>query len=267
MSRGPKLSSPTVGIDWLRDRMDDPGVRIIDARRQEDYKKGHIKGAHSLPLSLLLKDESPEKAASLLGKAGVDEDMVVVVYDDYRATHAARLAWTFEFIGQQNVAILETNFDEWAKKGLEVSFDEPTVEPKERVPKINPELMATVDYIKDRLGQPSPFLIDSRERLNFLDGHIPGARSMPWWIFGEGSKAFLSPERLARIIKEQGIGDEDEVITYCGSAGTISSVAFYAFKLAGFKRIKLYVKSLAEWKSLGLPLEKVKEAQFWDLMA
>jgi 3-mercaptopyruvate sulfurtransferase SseA len=40
--------NPIVSVDWLQKNLDNPSVFVLDIRKIEDYKKGHIPGALSL---------------------------------------------------------------------------------------------------------------------------------------------------------------------------------------------------------------------------
>lgn len=262
---GRRLPGWVVGADWLASRLDDPGLRVIDARRAGEYSQSHIKGATSFPLHLLLQDEKPERVAQILSSMGVGEGNSVVVYDDYQATHAARLAWALEYIGHRDVALLNVDFSRWVELGLETSRGEPRVEPANHGVDMNPEIRADVDYVKGRLNTLWVVLVDARERMNFLEGHIPKARSMPWRLFVGRETIFHNPQLIARTVEGRGLEGGVEVVTYCGSSGTLSAVALYGLRLAGVGRVRLYDRSLLEWKALKLPLERVEGSHFWDL--
>ncbi len=133
--------------------------------------------------------------------------------------------------------------------------------------KVNSDILSTVDYVNSSVGQEGKVLLDSRERLNYLDHHIPNAVNIPWKTFAGENSILRSPEELKRLVLNHRISNSQEVITYCGSVGTLSGLAYYALLLAGFRNVKLYAKSLREWKSLGLPTQKVKDANYWDLSA
>ena len=68
-------------------------------------------------------------------------------------------------------------------------------------------------------------------------------------------------------ITNRGISGDSELITYCGSVGTLSGLAYYALKSAGLPNAKLYVRSFKEWKNLQKPTEKQEDASYWDLSA
>ena len=76
-----------------------------------------------------------------------------------------------------------------------------------------------------------------------------------------------SKEEMARLFENCNIGGDSEIITYCGSVGTLSGLAYYALKSVGIPNAKLYVRSFKEWKSLKKPTEKQNDAAYWDLSA
>ncbi len=242
-------------------------VRVVDVRKTEEYNQDHIPGAVSIPLANILNADSLEKVAEVYGNAGIDDNVHVVVYDDTFGALAARVAWTLEYIGHPNVSLLAVAYSTWKSMGLDVE-SEPSVYPKAKHSlKVNNDILATADYVNSCIEQDGKVLLDSRERLNYLDHHIPKAVNMPWKTFSGENSILRSPEELRRIVQNRGINDGQEVITYCGSVGTLSGLAYYALHLAGYRNVKLYAKSLKEWKSMGLPTEVVKDANYWDLSA
>jgi thiosulfate/3-mercaptopyruvate sulfurtransferase len=75
------------------------------------------------------------------------------------------------------------------------------------------------------------------------------------------------PSELKRFMENRGIDFSSEIITYCGSVGTLSGLVFFALKTVGVPNVKLYPKSFKEWKSLGKPKTEFKDATYWDLSA
>jgi thiosulfate/3-mercaptopyruvate sulfurtransferase len=49
--------------------------------------------------------------------------------------------------------------------------------------------------------------------------------------------------------------------------GTLSGLAYYALKIAGVNKVKLYSKSFKDWKKLGKPIDEFNDANYWDLSA
>lgn len=254
-------------VETLRTLIRKKAVRVVDVRRIEDYKKGHIPTAVSLPLANLLSNDSPEQIVKLLENLGIYDEMPVVVYDDTFGALAARVAWTFQYVGHDNTSLLEMTYTNWKNLGLEIEnrinkFPETT-----HSLKLNQSIYADATYVESIQNNPDKVLVDSRERLNFLSEHIPSAKNIPYTMLGNDNHILRSVDELKRFVENRGIPQDSEIITYCGSVGTLSGLAFYAFKLAGIKNIKLYSKSFKDWKSLGKPKIEFKDANYWDLSA
>lgn len=253
--------------DTLQILIREKTVRIVDVRKEEEYQQEHIPTAVSIPLAQLLKKDTPEEVVNLMQNAGISDKMPVVVYDDTFGALAARVAWTFQYVGHTNTALLEMTFSQWKNLGLPVEKKINNFPWVEHSINVNDEIHADSSYVDAVKQQPNKILIDSRERLNFLTEHIPGAKNIPYTMLGSNGSIFRNAEEIKRFIENRGISTDSEVITYCGSVGTLSGLAYYALKLVGVKNVKLYSKSFREWKFLGKPKEEFKDANYWDLSA
>lgn len=257
----------TVDADTLRSELRDNSVRVIDVRRQEDYKKDHIPKSVNLPLADLLADDSPDKVLKIAQSLGIDDETPVVVYDDTFGALASRVAWTLQYLGHADVALLDTTYSQWKSLGLETDTKEPTVSSKTHSVHLKPEILATVDYLEKIKDSKDVILIDNRERLNYLEQHIPGAINIPYRTLASEDKILRPKDELRRLLKNRGINENSEVITYCGSVGTLSGLAYYALKSVDYPNVKLYVRSFKEWKGLNKPIVKQENANYWDLSA
>ncbi len=262
-----KSDNVTTDTDSLRSEIRDKSVRVIDVRRKEDYKQDHIPSAVNLPLADLLSDDSPERVLKLVGAMGIDDQMPVVVYDDTFGALASRVAWTLEYLGHSDVTLLETTYGHWKSLGLEHDSLSVNVQNKEHSLNLRPEILATSEYLESAKTRDDLVLIDNRERLNFLEQHIPGAISLPYRTLATNDKILRPKEDMMRLLENRGITKDSEIITYCGSVGTLSGLAYYAIKTTGLHNTKLYVRSFKEWKSLQKPTEKQQDASYWDLSA
>ena len=257
----------TTDIDSLRSEIRDKSVRVIDVRREDDYKQDHIPTAVNLPLANLLSDDSPESVLKLMNNMGIDNETSVVVYDDTFGALASRVAWTFEYLGHSDVTLLETTYSNWKSLELESDSKIPEIQPKEHTLNLQPNILATADYLQSAKERNDVILIDNRERLNFLEQHIPGAISLPYRTLATKDKILRPKDDMKRLLENRGITENSEIITYCGSVGTLSGLAYYALKSAGLSNTKLYVRSFKEWKNLQKPTEKQEDASYWDLSA
>ena len=257
----------TTDVDSLRSEIRDKSVRVIDVRREDDYKKDHISTAVNLPLANLLSDDSPERVVKLINSMGIDDETRVVVYDDTFGALASRVAWTLEYLGHSDVSLLETTYSNWKSLGLESDSQTPDIQSKEHSVKLQSDILATSDYLESAKERDDVVLIDNRERLNFLEQHIPGAISLPYRTLASNDKILRPKEDMKRLLDNRGVTGDAEIITYCGSVGTLSGLAYYALKTAGLPNAKLYVRSFKEWKNLQKPTAKQEDANYWDLSA
>jgi thiosulfate/3-mercaptopyruvate sulfurtransferase len=265
------------GADTLRSLIRrKKSVRVVDVRRAEDYQKEHIPTAVSLPLARVLENDQPEKIRGLLEDLGISDNTPVVIYDDTFGALAARVAWTFQYVGHENSALLEMTFKQWKELGLETERQQRIFPRAKHSLNIKKDIYVDASYVESvasgSTGSNSKtnnniVLVDSRERLNYLTEHIPRARNIPYTMVRSEDSILRKADELKRLIENRGIANDSEIITYCGSVGTLSGLTYYALKLAGYKNVKLYPKSFKEWKALGKPKEEFKDATYWDLSA
>lgn len=270
LSRNNTLSNSQdiiTSADILRTLIRRNSVRVVDVRKEDEYKKEHIKTAISIPLATVLENDSSERIVQLLEQSGISDKTPVVVYDDTFGALAARVAWTFQYVGHSNTSLLELTFAKWKSYGFETEKKGNVFPPTKHSLKENKEIYATYDEVEKAKSEQNKILVDSRERLNFLSEHIPGATNLPYTMLGTADSILREPQEIKRFMENRGISADDEVITYCGSVGTLSGLAYYALRMGGVKKIRLYSKSFKEWKKLGKPIEEFKDANFWDLSA
>jgi len=270
LSRNHTLSNSQdiiTSADILRTLIRRNSVRVVDVRKEDEYKKEHIKTAISIPLATVLENDSSERIVQLLEQSGISDNMPVVVYDDTFGALAARVAWTFQYVGHLYTSLLELTFAKWKSYGFETEKKVNVFPPAKHSLKENKEIYATYDEVEKAKSEQNKILVDSRERLNFLSEHIPGATNLPYTMLGTADSILRKPQEIKRFMENRGISTDDEVITYCGSVGTLSGLAYYALRMGGVKKIRLYSKSFKEWKKLGKPIEEFKDANFWDLSA
>ena len=262
-----KTISPITSADSLRSEIRDKSVRVIDVRREEDYKKNHIPTAINLPLAHLLSDDSPERVIKLFQSMGIDDETPVVVYDDTFGALASRVAWTLEYLGHKDVSLLEMTYGHWKELGLENDQEIPSFQSKQHSMNLQPKILASANYLEESKEKKNVLLIDNRERLNYLEQHIPGAINIPYRTLASADKILRPKEEMKRLLENRGVSENSEIITYCGSVGTLSGLAYYALKSVNLSNVKLYVRSFKEWKSLEKPIEKQEHANYWDLSA
>ena len=258
---------PIIDYDSLREKIKKNDVRVIDTRREDDYQHGHITNSVNLPLAKLLNDDSPESIAKIAGDLGISDNTSVVVYDDTFGALSSRVVWALQYIGHSDVKLLNVTFSQWKDLGLDITTEVPEIEQSTHSINIQSNIMATADYLEKVKDNKNVVIIDNRERLNFLEQHIPGAINIPYRTLATDGKIIRTKESMRNLLKNRGISEDADIITYCGSVGTLSGLAYYALKSIGVPNVKLYVHSFKEWKNLEKPIDKQENASYWDLSA
>lgn len=261
------ILSYLIDVDTLRTLIRKKAIRVVDVRRSEEYDKGHIESAVSIPLALVLDAESPEKVINIMQGAGIGDHTPVAVYDDTFGALAARVAWTFQHAGHTNTSLLELTFSQWKKHGLETEKKINKFPLTRHSLNVNKDIYADAEDVERTKGTENNILLDSRERLNFLTEHIPGATNLPYTMLRTQESILRTASEIKRFLENRSISSESEVIAYCGSVGTLSGLAYYALKMAGVKNVRLYSKSFKDWKRLGKPVDEFNDANYWDLSA
>jgi thiosulfate/3-mercaptopyruvate sulfurtransferase len=246
-----------VNNSWLVDHVEDPQTRIIDPRPRVKYLQGHVPRAVNLPLSdvydkVTLGIFSEERLAEIFGKAGVDTNSTVALYDSYDGQSAAMLAWLLEYLGHSKVVILSNYFESWVKEGGQIFYRPVPSEPKSFVWKSSRPTRAPLDEV---LHRGDSKLLDLRSDDEFQgktstesrSGHIPGAISLPWTDLIGQDLQFLKPQReLRERITAIGVNLSDRVITYC-SNGPRAAIGYLALQQLGFENLQVYDGSFHQW--------------------
>ena len=71
--------------------------------------------------------------------------MIPVLYDQHDGRNAAMAAWVLEYLGRDDVHIMDILYESWKDQGREVLYRPVPTEPKIYSPRLNPSVRATVD--------------------------------------------------------------------------------------------------------------------------
>jgi thiosulfate/3-mercaptopyruvate sulfurtransferase len=250
-----------VETEWLAERMNDPGVRVVDMRSADDYAQGHIKGAIRFEASKLrTKDEAsaylppPEEFAAMMGALGIGNNTHVVVYDGRGGVFSARLWYVLDYYGHRKTSLLNGGWNKWTKEGRPVTTETPTPTKAEFKAEPNPQMVCTLDQVKSRIKKPDTVILDARSPEEYSGavaqskkgGHIPGAVNIEWKNNLTEAGTFKTAAELRRLYEQAGITPNKEVVTYCQSGGRASHTLF-VLRLIGFDKSRNYYGSWLEW--------------------
>jgi thiosulfate/3-mercaptopyruvate sulfurtransferase len=227
------------------------------------YLMGHLRGAVSVPFKKLQGPDGrlgpPEQLAAAFGEVGLSDDATPVLYDHQDGRNAAMTAWVLEYLGRDDVHIMDLLFEGWKERGREVLYRPVPTEAKVFTPRLNAAVRATLD---DAANPGRTKLLDTRSPEEFrgeveMDhhpGHIPGAINLPHSeSAGVDGKLLIDPDLLTGRLGASGITTQDSVVAYCRS-GVRASLTYLAMKQAGYN-VRLYDGSYAEWMDSGNSVE------------
>jgi len=222
-----------VSVDWLEANLSNSKLVVIDVRKVEDYKAGHIPGSVSMLGSIFyvpskgLSNELPymDDLSDELADVGVDADSLVVVVetDGARFAWGARVAWTLAYAGLDNVAVLSGGHAAWVKAKKPVSTDvvrkaqtKFSAEPKTDYLALKTDVLSTKGQVVDARTYDTYFGL-VKQGFVAQAGHLPGAYSLPssWIVNAEGF--VKSKDELASYAAKLGLDPSVETITYCDS--------------------------------------------------
>jgi len=273
--------NPVITAAELAQRLDDPGLRIVDIRGRvghedlgngfekgiyqglrEDYHAGHIPGAVFVDWTTDLVDPSqavkaqvasPEKFAQVMGQLGIAQDTEVVVYDQGVAQFATRLWWALHYYGHPQVRVLDGGWAQWQEQGYPVSQAVPQFTATTFTPQVQPQWRIEPAEITALLGGTGLKIIDARPAAHYRGersraprkGHIPGAVNLPRPDLLQGT-AFKSLEEWQMQFQALAVQPDDTVIAYC-NGGVAASTVLFALHALGFEQLRLYDGSWNEW--------------------
>jgi thiosulfate/3-mercaptopyruvate sulfurtransferase len=255
--------------DWLVDNIDNSNVRVIDCASLEAYRRAHIPGAVNLPTHFYIKEDGPpgeehgtfimppQQFEELMGRLGVNNDTIVVTYDDNNALVASRLWWCLKYYGHSNAKVLNGGWHRWLSEGRPATFHA-TRAPKETFKAApNPDLIASAEYLMEHHTDDGCQVLDARtdgewdgsnSRGNKRVGRVPGAKHLEWlnFVAKDDARKFLPPEQLATLLADVGFTPEKATITYC-QGGIRAAHAAFVLDLLGWDQVRVYDGSMRDW--------------------
>ena len=244
---------------------------LIDLRPAEAFAAGHIPGAAHLDLfglSLVDTDPAPLEAflwiiAHLLAARGVDGVRPVVAYDEQSGIRAARAFWFLELFGHPDARVLDGGFGAWQRSGQAVTTAATPPAPGRWTPGRETFCLATWRDVRDRLGQASTAILDTRSDGEYCGanvrarrgGAIPGAVHIEWTRNLGPDGAFKPADELRAMYEAAGVTPDKEVVSYC-QGGYRAAHSYLALRLLGYPRVRNYLGSWKEWGDReDLPIE------------
>jgi thiosulfate/3-mercaptopyruvate sulfurtransferase len=243
------LARPDDGRErYLREHL--PGALYADLNRDLSAPRAAGSGRHPLP--------APAAFAARLRGWGVNDDSLVVAYDDGNGMYAARLWWMLRWLGHDAVAVLDGGMRRWLQLELPLTDAVPDPGPGNFVAQPRPSLAVDAAAVLDAAQDPRRRVLDARaperyrgeiEPLDAVAGHVPGARNHPYVLSLDAEGRFLPPEALRAGLATALDGvPAGATVAMCGS-GVTACHLLLALEHAGLPGARLYPGSWSEWSS------------------
>ncbi len=283
MSENNRYRHPEMLVDaqWVQAHLHEPTIRLIEVDVDTTaYEQGHIPGAVGFNWQKELQEQvvrapvGKEQLEELLSRAGVTNDMTIVLYGDNNNWFAAWALWILKYYGHQDVRLLDGGRVKWLADKREITTEIPSyLRSSYRAQAPHQDIRAFRDQILRSLGSGEVALVDVRSPGEYSGellapahlpqegaqrgGHIPGAANIPWSMAVREDGTFKSAEDLRALYEGKGITADKEVVAYCRIGERSSHTWFVLSYLLGYPRVRNYDGSWTEWGSLiGAPIEK-----------
>jgi len=266
------MLKPILSTKWLHKNLKNSNVIILDASPETnvsglttEFPNIQIKGARKFDIKNTFSDPksslpntlpSPSHFENECRKLGINNESIIVVYDNLGTYTSPRVWWMFKVMGHKNVHILNGGLPNWIEKHYEV---EPIIKhlyiSGNFKASFNSSLFADKNTILKNIGQKKALVIDARstERFSGLkpeprkgirSGHIPSSKNLPYHkVLNEGK--FKSKRKLAKLFHNLNI-DDQPLIFSCGS-GITACILYVAHELISHKPKAVYDGSWTEW--------------------
>jgi len=213
--------------EQLQKNLQQTGLRILDARPQSAYAKGHIPGAVRVDVKswqqLGQKVDGFHDAKAWgreVGRLGITFDSPVVVYGS-NLPDTARVWWTLKYLGLRDVSILDGGYALWLKEKRPSDASSPSVKVVDFEPKFQADRLEEIDALKNAVRSGQVTVVDARSKEEFTGqdvrgkrgGHIPGAKHLEWKELLSADGRFQAPEQLRSLFRQRGIQPEQTAVT------------------------------------------------------
>ena len=260
--------APIVSVDWLETNLQAPRLIVLDVRRVEQFREGHIPKAVNVFYGAWafkkgdLYTEVPEwdDLFEMIGYAGIGYDSHVVVVgkiDTPRESYqAARVACTLQYAGIVNVTLLDGGYNQWVNQKKPTSSTIVKVERRPFIGNVKREMFADKQYILSRMGKIA--LLDVREPDYFTGkkkmdcipkpGQMPGAVNLPTSCAFTGEGMFKDRQALSDLAeKVVGVDRSREIITYCDTGQCCPTWSYILKEVLGYQKVRIYDGAMQEW--------------------
>jgi thiosulfate/3-mercaptopyruvate sulfurtransferase len=236
---------------------------VLDARPVADYHAGHLAGAIHVPVadwdSAIKSDTGSIRNVKYwndaIGELGIDGSKPVAIYDDGKATDAARVWFILQYFGV-HAAVVNGNWPALlavSRQQVQAGANQAPRATFSGKPGTGVVGFKDRDDVRGELGSAQVF--DARTqaeyegrdlRTNPRGGHLPGAMTVDHnKLLGADGK-LLGVLELKQLFDRAGFAADKPIITHCQGGGRAALAALAATR-AGYTDVHNYYLGFGEW--------------------
>ncbi len=115
--------------------------------------------------------------------------------------------------------------------------------------------LSDISWTVQHLNNPELTIIDSRQPVKYLQGHIPGAVNLASSTVLDGKTLeLLPPDRLAAVFGNAGVGEDRTVLIYDAYDGQNAAMLAWTLEFLGHPRVMLLSSFMERWVKEGGPV-------------
>lgn len=268
--------SNIVNATWLKENKNNDKLVIVDCRfslmdkeyGKRSYNESHIENALRVDIETQLSAPvqlhggrhplpTVEDLTQTFQNLGINQDSIVVAYDEGDLAGPSRLFWILKYLGHNEVYVLDGGINAYEAIGGKVTNEVNLLDKGNFTPNVQEDMKVSMQYVKERLHNDNVAIVDCREAgryngefepVDIKCGHIPSAKNYFWMnILNEkdGKLSIKNNDELKKYFED--LKNYEEVIIYCGSGITASPVSL-ALNESNIKH-KFYSGSFSDWVS------------------
>ncbi len=239
------------------------GVMVVHVAEAGAFHLAHLPGAILVEPRELVDGTppapgrlpDPNRLQALFGRIGYRGDEHIVAYDDEGGGWAGRFLWTLDVIGHQRWSYLNGGIQAWHGEGLELDSG-----PGAAITPTTPDLtvhagpIAELPDVLAAIDDPQQIIWDVRSAEEYRGeksgarraGHVPTAINQDWLQLMDPARQMRLIEDLETRLAAIGVDRSKRVITHCQTHHR-SGLSYLVGRLLGFREIRAYHGSWAEW--------------------
>jgi thiosulfate/3-mercaptopyruvate sulfurtransferase len=272
--------SHLVTVQWLYEHIEQPNVVVLYTQMDNPVNaKADVNPVSYIPNSIFFDFEnvfcdeqssfshtmpSETSFSKNARELGIDQDTVIIIYDNKGIYCAPRVWWMFKSMGHQHVYVLNGGLPNWLAQNMPTTGQLmcPSQSGNFKA-KYNKNCFLSADEIIQQLIDIR--LLDARSagrfngtqpepRRGLRSGHVPTSINVPFQRCLDGT-VLKSTAQLKELFSEFGLTPDYHLVFSCGSGVTACILALAASEV-GYTKLAVYDGSWSEWGARDdLPVE------------